>query len=215
MTACVASWLVCVSVGLAQGRHEGGEPRPGTIHWKGRVPVAVRKSPLPVIEVWTQHWGFSVPVSNRYPRAILAVWADGLTIWSEDSIKGGPPYMQGTNSIGKVGEVLGLIEQRGYFDEAHLREPHFAPDTYFTGMALTNDGKSLLMRSCHELVETNGSAVATSTGIVPLGSRSRMEVLSTDNDTYRAYRKTWSYIRDTLADLIPPKGTPCDVDFGF
>jgi hypothetical protein len=123
--------------------------------------------------------------------------------------------MEGTNSIAKVTEVLRLFEQRECFDKAHLREPHFAPDTFFTGMAVAHDGKYLLMRSFHELVEASDDAVATSTGIEPLSTRSRMEVLNADSDTYRDYRKTWHYIRDSIAGLIPTTGTPCNIDFDF
>jgi len=160
-----------------------------------------------------QDKGLSAISIENYPsmgktRVVMVVWPDGRIIWSKDSMKGGPPLLEGTVDPAKVRQVLEKLEGDGLFTKPANSLFHVGPDASSHLIHLHSGKKEAKLVSWHELYEVNPKVVATSHGLGTLGDRKREDVLRGDTKEYQEFRKLWSEIRKLSADLIPKEGKP-------
>jgi len=111
---------------------EGSQPK--THKPKMDLPVSEQAWGNPVAAVYTQGWMFKGseygnPEAFR-PRVIVALWANGHIVWSENSIEGGPPYREATLEPSRVEKLLKNLEGRGVFADPGLSSRlNFGPDS--------------------------------------------------------------------------------------
>lgn len=139
---------------------------------------------------------------------ILAIWADGQVVWSDDRLKGGPPYRTAKIAAKRFEALLQALAHDGIFADKDLSNANVGPDSAFTTIVIRSGSLQLEMRSWHELYEANQKTAAASGGIVPLDGRRRLDVLKGDTSKYLFYRMVWSEIRLSAAHLIPSNGAP-------
>ena len=154
-----------------------------------------------ILAVYYQDWRLS---SSGELNLIVAAWDDGRILWSDDRLKGGPPYRGAQIGASRVNELLSRLDEDGLFDIDFLSHPHFGPDTEFKTIFLNASGKQLKMESSHELVEEKGGIVREY-GTVS-DKRPRFEVLRREPNDYLFYRFVWAEIRGRALSLIPPCG---------
>ena len=142
---------------------------------------------------------------------IFAGWTDGTIVWSQDQKKGGPPYQTSKIDPAKFTNLLAKLEKDGVFKKTSDDLFYRGPDASYHQIELLSGKKHIYLESWHEAYEGNNTkTVATSYGLTTLDEgKTREKVLSEDNDSYRAFRKLWSEIRDFTTKLIPDKGEPC------
>ena len=205
--------LYCSAAPAQEGSH------PKTHKPKIDLPVPEQAWGNPVAAVYTQGWwskGSEIgnPDAIR-PRVIVALWADGRIVWSDNSIEGGPPYREATLEPARVEELLKNLEERDVFADPGLSSRlYFGPDSTWSAIVVLHDGKYLNMQSWHELFEQRPNLVGTAQGITSLGQRSREEVLADQPEEYREFRRVWSVVKEALLALIPGEGgKPSDVSF--
>src|SRR6266446_2223171 len=121
-----------------------------------------------IIAVYTEDWGLA---SSGEPKLVLAIWADGHTVWSEDRVHGGAPYRSGQIDRKKLSSLLGRFEREGVFTDKKLSRVNRGPDWRFTAILLKSGKKRLKMQSWHELFEATGKLMATDHGLEMLGDR--------------------------------------------
>ena len=196
---------------------EGSQPK--THKPKMYLPVPERAWGNPVAAVYTQGWmykgsEYGNPEAFR-PRVIVALWADGHIVWSDNSIEGGPPYRESTLEPSRVEELLKDLEGRGVFADPGLSSRlYFGPDSTWSAIVVLHEGKYLNMQSWHELFERRPGLVGTAQGITSLGQRNREEVLASQPEEYQKFRRDWSDVKQALLELIPGEGAkPSDVSF--
>ena len=69
----------------------------------------------PAIAVWYEDWGLIPKVEG--PQFIAAVWKNGNTLWSTNTVREGVPYYYGKTSV-DVGTLLDSFQDKGYFSMA-------------------------------------------------------------------------------------------------
>src|SRR5262249_15874534 len=141
-------------------------------------------------------------------HVILAIWPDGRVVWSEDRLRGGPPYFEGRVQPKRVNALLSQFEADGLFAGEDLNYGRFGPHTQFTPVLPSPGKKQVRMKSWHELAEATGKVVGTSHVLVPLDGRRRLEVLRKEPAEYLYFQVAWSETRRRLAELIPREGKP-------
>jgi len=210
----VFALMAAFSCSAASGQ-EGGQAKITKL--KIDLPVSERAWGNPVAAVYTHGWWFKGseignPDAIR-PRVIVALWADGHIVWSEDSIEGGPPYQEATVELASVEELLKDLEGRGVFADPGPKR-YFPPDSHWTAIVVLHDSKCLNMQSWHEGLERRTGRVVTDRGSSPLDGRSREEVLATASEEYQNFRRIWSDVKEAMLELIPKEGgEPSDVSF--
>ena len=158
-----------------------------------------------VIVIYTLH---DELVSSGGPQLLVSVWSDGHIIWSNNKIRGGPPYRSGSVEPAKVKSLLSQLERDNVFTNKKLLRANFGPDAATT-VVFVKKGKQLLkMQSWHELYEERGMSVALERGLTPLGGRNIEEALKHESKDYQNYRATWKRIRGLVRGLIPKKSSP-------
>ncbi len=177
------------------------------------MPVIDGEPNIPVVAVYVRHMGTLVgPDSRPVPRdalnIIMVAWRSGRIIWSEDDLRGGPPYFNGDLDPYRLENILKELRNKGVFDRPELNHPNFGPDSDFTVLAIADRGRRLEMGSWHELVEGSSNHVATSYGLESLRGRDRAEVLKSQPAKYRRYRQVWQDVRAALTGLVPDEGEP-------
>lgn len=158
-----------------------------------------------VLAVYRENWGLA---SSGGPYLILAFWPDGTVVWSEDRLRGGPPYREGRVAPTKIAALFKQFERAGIFGDSKLAEDKFGPDSQFTVLYLKHGAKQLQMRSWHELQEASGDWVGTAGSSAFLNGRSRAEVLRKEPPEFLYYRMVWSEVRAALSEALPAGGTP-------
>jgi hypothetical protein len=118
---------------------------------------------------------------------LLAVWANGDIIWSEDTIGGGPPFREAQINGENVSSILERIlasKETDDFADLELRE-EFNPHTI---LAITGDDVDGLLRwrPYDEFEESN----------------------HTDSESVDPSVREWMEILKELTSLIPAEGTP-------
>ncbi len=151
--------------------------------------------------------GRRLELDDLDPRIIVAIWKDGRVIWSEDALRGGPPYFEGSIDPKVLAEFLAEVNNKGWFNDPVSKQHHWGPDSSWTAIIILGDGGKLLnMGSWHELFEANPNLVADATGIASLDRRDRAQVLAQQPEDYRRFRAIWSELRNRLQELIPADG---------
>ena len=170
-------------------------------------PVQAVPSEPPAISV-----AFEGSSSTRPGGLIFAGWKDGTIVWSQDQKKGGPPYQTLKIDPAKLETLLAKLEKDGVFKKTPDDLVYYGPDASYHRIELLSGKKHVYLESWHEAYEGNNpKTVATSYGLTTLDkAKTREQTLSEDNDSYRAFRKLWSEIRDFTTKLIPDKGEPCE-----
>jgi len=144
---------------------------------------------------------------NDNRRAILLIWRNGHAVWSDDWVKGGPPYRAGRIEPTAAMSIFASLEQKGVFRQQHLNARHFGPDSSYTVIRLSDGHRKLRMASWHELYEQNPGVVGTSRGLTALLGRTRDQVLAEEPQEYKDYRAAWRDIRDSFKTLVPSEGS--------
>lgn len=169
------------------------------------MPSLVNETGVPVAAVY-------VLLAGKWrvdePRVIIAIWKDGRAVWSQDPLGGGPPYQTANVDPEQLATALKELESAGVFRDPTLNDNHFGPDADYTVIAVADAHRALRMRSWHELFETDAKLVVTSHGVSALDGRDRQEVLRSEPESYRRYRRTWKDVRAKFAAIIPKEGRP-------
>lgn len=189
--------LLCGMLAGCSGESSRGSP----FHKRMVDLSAGQEKGLPSISIETH-------LSNGETRMVMVVWPDGRIIWSKDSMKGGPPLLEGTVDPAKIRQILEKLEGHGLFAKPANSLFHVGPDASSHFIHLHSGKKEAKLISWHELYEVNPNVVATSSGLGTLGDRKREDVLSGDTKEYQEFRKLWSEIRNLSAELIPKEGKP-------
>jgi hypothetical protein len=138
-------------------------------------------------------------------QGILAAWADGVIVWSDNLVRGGAPYHVARIEPRAVAHVIDELARQGRW----VGERRFGPDSRWTHIVVAAGSNVVIdVGSWHELYESNPALVATSTGIEPLAGRAHAEVLARQPADYRAFRHRWEQVRARLLALIPASGEP-------
>jgi hypothetical protein len=165
------------------------------------MPAVRGESAVPIAAVFTQNWG--IRSIDFAPQILVAVYRDGRILWSRDTLTGGPPYATGDVPPETIYRTLEALEAQGVFEGLTRQEGHYSPHGIFTGIAISDGDRRLMMLSWHEFAESDGASVRTSSGLQPLRGRSRSQVLADQPESYRRFRENWSALRDALNALIP------------
>jgi len=158
-----------------------------------------------VVAVYTQDWG---RVSAGPLHIIVVAWPDGHVVWSEDRIRGGPPYLAGQVPPARVTAVLERVERDGVFHDKRLAQACFGPDSQFTTILVKKATRQLQMDSWHELAEAGGGVVAHSCALTPLSNERRLEMVRKESPEYLYYRVVWGELRSLASSLIPSGSHP-------
>jgi hypothetical protein len=133
---------------------------------------------------------------------VLKVDHDGNIEWSEDQVNGGPPMHHAHVDADEVKRVI--TEVRDLVGGEWTGESQAGPDSRSTTVMVHDGSKQIVnVASWHELFESDQRLVATSTGVQPLGVRTRDAVLKEDKDDYKEFRRRWEIVTSKLRSLIP------------
>ena len=91
-----------------------------------------------VIAVFTNDWGLG---KSEGPQLIVSIWGDGSVVWSNDHVKGGPPYLASQLNPKNVSDVFKKLTDIGVFDIPRLKQVNFGPDSQFTTILVRSGGK--------------------------------------------------------------------------
>lgn len=131
---------------------------------------------------------FSGETFGAFGDVILCVWRYGRVVWSEDQLRGGPPYFEGKIPPKMVEEILDEIEDAGSFDDPFLNAVNLAVDPTLTIVALIRKNKVLCMEA----------------------ARNRKgDGLEESEDYCKAYFR----IRELLGSLIPAEGKAINFNY--
>lgn len=202
MPLIVFTLMAAFSCSAASGQ-EGGEPKIR----KPRIDLPVPDRPWgnPVAAVYTRGWmykgsEYGNPEDFFRPRVIVALWADGHIVWSDNSVEGGPPYREATLEPARVEELLKNLEERGVFADPGPKR-YFPPDSAWTAIVVLHDGKYLSMQLWH-LMDRDPEREWISSNQPEKYER------------YQSFRRVWSEVKEALLGLIPGQGAkPSDVSF--
>lgn len=159
----------------------------------------------------------TVYVEPRYPGLleewehpiILAMWRDGTVIWSEDKLRGGPPYLQGFISAEHVQRALTEMNRLGYLREKPMKWVNMGVESNTIVIVIRDRERRVFLQSWHELFEhENPDRVATSTSEVGVDRDDRERVLATQPAEYRVHRQAYTEIRKLLDGMIPARKYP-------
>jgi hypothetical protein len=157
-----------------------------------------------VLAMYVQDHGLG---SRGDAAIIIAAWPDGLIVWSNDRLMGGPPYRAGHVDPKRITALLIRFDKDGLFRDNRLNHANFGPESKFTTLFIQSGKKRTEMSSWHELMEESGESVADHHGVSSLDGRRRLDVLRKAPADYLFYRFVWSESRSRMLDLIPADGT--------
>ncbi len=157
-----------------------------------------------VIAVYRQGRG------GEFPRLILAAWHDGHVVWSDDQLRGGPPYRTREVEPKVIEELFARFARDGMFSSSRLNASYHGPWEAHTSILIKNAEREVLMSSWHETVEHSGKVVAAGSGLKPVEGRSRLSILSDQFSHYLFFRAVWSETRLQLRELIADEGKEVD-----
>lgn len=159
------------------------------------------------IAIFNDSYGHNVDRSD--PRTvIIAIWADGLIVWSEDKISGGHPYFYNNLLENDVNVLSSKLVEAGIHKDIYTSRS--GPDADYTKISMLYKDHNITWESWHDLFENNPNLVATNHGIESLEGRSREEVLSSQPEEYQDFRKTWDKLKTVIYQSIPETGQPFD-----
>ena len=138
---------------------------------------------------------------------LLQVYDDGRLEWSEDQINGAPPLHHARIDPARMARVISEIRTSELVGGSWTGEVHTGPDARKTSVVVRGgDGVIVDVASWHELFEADPRLVVTSTGVQPLGERTREAVLAQEPADYRRFRRRWDFVLGRLRSLIPGRG---------
>ncbi|MHB8903149.1 MAG: hypothetical protein ACYC6Y_30680 [Thermoguttaceae bacterium] len=144
------------------------------------------------------------------PKVVVAVWRDGVVIWSANQQEGGSPYFTARLPSTTVGSVLRQLDAEGLFNDPVRSDRYFGPDAGFTTLAICDGSHRLRMSSWHEQFERNGNLVALASGVTALNGRSRDQLLAQEPEEYRHFRQAWNTVRSALTSMVPNERRPLE-----
>lgn len=141
--------------------------------------------------------GYAPPGINweEYPHIIMAIYENGTLIWSNDPIKGGPPYHMAKVSTKSVQEFEKKVFSAGLFKATY--DNYCQLDAPFVAIYFKGPDGYMELRSSHEPFEKNNP------GAVEAESGYRFR--NKESKKYQAFRARWSGVKRSLLDLISPK----------
>jgi hypothetical protein len=143
--------------------------------------VLDRAGRAPVIAVHAENIGWN---SGLWLR--LAVWQDGVVIWSTDFVKGGEPYLKSKIAESIVAETAARMREE--IDAAALESPmSFGVHATNSQMRIWTDGRYVELATFHEQVRPDE---------IQLG------------ETERVWDLLWSVARS----ILPATGVQCSSD---
>jgi hypothetical protein len=197
---CLILWCVFGGMGLAS---ESVQAAPETVQVEMLLPKG--EADPPQISCFTKP-GLTLDTAQG-PRLVAAIWQDGKALWSEDSIRGGPPYFSGTIEKGKIIAFLNWLKSAGHLDNPRINRVYTGPDSSTSNIVVVSGTQVLSMESWHELAELHPNVAATSYGLVPLDGKTRAEMQAGEKDEdYILFRRTWDEVRSQIRDLLPKEG---------
>jgi hypothetical protein len=149
-------------------------------------------------------WGTGERALSHSTPVVLALFADGTLIWSENRLEGGSPYRLVRIESNRIAELFARWQQAGLFNRDELRRNYFGPDSDWTAIQLRGSDGWLQLNSWHELFEANPETVVLSGSVQNLNGRDRAEVIAGDKPEFLAFRQAWSELKNDLFALIPP-----------
>jgi len=159
-----------------------------------------------VFAVYLENAGGGPGDPKEWPALVLAVWADGHVVWSEDHLNGGPPYRASDIDPARFVALLSAFERDGLFE---LKDTlHFGPDSVSTVVLVKSGARTTRLQSWHEQPEVGGKIVGLQGGLFGLDGRRRLDVLREASAEWLFFRFVWSETRQRLAALVPCGGTP-------
>jgi hypothetical protein len=159
-----------------------------------------------VLAVHVRSGGLS---TGSFDRLIVAAWADGTVIWSDDRVSGGPPYRRAQIPAARVIDTIQYLSDRGIFEVESLQGIVAPPDARYTAVIVHHDGKRMLMGSSHELLERHGS-VATEGAHTGLDGERLYARLEREPSTWLFRRMIFAEIQRVAWALVPTAGEPID-----
>jgi hypothetical protein len=147
-------------------------------------------------------------VGDGGSRLVLGVWADGYVVWSEDRVRGGPPYRAGRADPKKVAAFFAKVEVDHPFDDKMLgKQSHIIPDADYATLFVKSGKETLFLCSVHELFEENPKVVVKGAGVEPIGA-GRYAALKKAPRGFLFFRLVWGEIRSGAAGLTPADSKP-------
>ena len=135
---------------------------------------------------------------------IVAAWNDGTVVWSEDPLRGGPPYWEASIPPIRIEQTMTLVRSRAaMLSGRRLYTPEHAP---FIRIDIWTGGERLHLWSWHELVEAKGDRIVTGNGLSVVPASRPSTLVSTSGAEFRLFRLAWMDIREALANVHPSTG---------
>jgi hypothetical protein len=140
-------------------------------------------------------------------RWVLVAWADGVIVWSDDQVRGGPLYRLACIQSAEIARTVDEISRAGRW----VGESRFGPDARWTHMTVCAGLDRLVdVGSWHEIYSLLPDLVVTATGVQPLNGRPPAEVFGRQPDDYLTFRSRWDSVKSAGLRLIPPTGRLID-----
>lgn len=136
-------------------------------------------------------------MSGGSTTMVLAVWGDGHIVWSEDHVRGGPPYRRATLDESRL-SIFSKLEAGGVFFDDKLKPlTRVFPDGDTQKILIRCNGQQLELSSDRDLYPE----IRQGTCNVPEPGRESREALY--------FGTVWTRLRNAAGDLIPLAGEPC------
>jgi len=178
-----------VEGGAAQTMGSGKLPATRT----QRMPAVSGEATCPVVALYYEEdWGLRF--RRLGPQAIVAIWADGRVISSQDRWKGGATYQVGCIAPERVNQLLNDLDRRGIFADPVRLIKRFPVDSPYTTIAISARSKRIDMSSDHEGVE---QAILHKYG--------HLQLPPAQLDGNPRFRQVWDELRAAICSLIPPE----------
>lgn len=123
---------------------------------------------------------------------IFAAWPNGRVVWSDDRLRGGAPYSEGSVEPRLIQDVLSQFESDGVFEKNQVQLTHLGPDLPFTTIVVKKGNSEVSLESSHDVLEATGKFVCTDVGDIPLNGQRRLDVLRKSSADYLSFRLLWS-----------------------
>jgi hypothetical protein len=148
------------------------------------------------------------PVREKPTGLVLAVWPDGKAVWSEDSIRGGPPFREGRVDPKRVKALLSKFDRDGYFDEKTLANRGIPLHSAHHALLIADGKRKLVIVTHHEFMDE----ILDRPGMGRDGSRLadlRQQAVREDaSRLWLLFRIVWGETRYLLADILPRESQP-------
>jgi len=149
----------------------------------------------------------TVTGNREADRGVLVAWGDGVLVWSDNRLHGGPPYRVARVDPADIARTAAEMARAGRW----VDEWRFGPDARWTRMTVHVGTERIIdVGSWHDIIEAVPGLVATATGIETLDGRSPAELLARQPPDYRAFRSSWDVVKDAASRLIPASGRPAE-----